>query len=289
MEKVRSKVGYINLCCLKGHRVLVVGPPDYDKPCEEDLFAIQGSPSKRVQAIEDREQARLWRQQQACIADQELRNRFNQVTVVAPPGYLKHLPSPPSNRRQIMSREIPSERTREAVSKIDALDTRSPLTGYAKKLVQSIFTQQSKASVEKWIRSMIEMAEAMSIATYIMNRAMGQAHRNSDYHSKALGLSFELDRQSKIVIAIANDAPMVLRRMKLERGLVEAGRIEPVGGSATILQEVPQPPSLYRSASDDSTETFIYEPGDAPILDRANSIDSTITLFHSLGPEDMPQ
>ena len=124
------------------------------------------------------------------------------------------------------------------------VNTRSPLTGYAKKLVQSIFTQQSKASVEKWIRSMIEMAEAMSIATYIMNRAMGQAHRNLDYHSKALGLSFELDRQSKIVIAIADDAPMVLRRMKLERGLVEAGRIEPVVDSATILQDVTKPPSL---------------------------------------------
>jgi hypothetical protein len=78
-------------------------------------------------------------------------------------------------------------------------DTRSPLTGYAKKLVQSIFTQQSsKASVEKWIRSMIEMAEATSIATYIMNRAMGQAYRNSEHHSKALGLSFELDQQGKL-------------------------------------------------------------------------------------------
>jgi hypothetical protein len=168
------------------------------------------------------------------------------------------------------------------------VDNRSPLTGYAKKLVQSIFTQQSKAGVEKWIRSMIEMAEAMSIATYIMNRAMGQAHRNSEHHSKALGLSFELDRQGKIVIAIAEDAQMVLRRMKIERGLVEVGRIEPVDGSATILQDAVSP-SVYRPASTDSTETFIYEPGDAPILDRANSIDSTMTLFHSVGPEDMPQ
>jgi hypothetical protein len=98
-----------------------------------------------------------------------------------------------------------------------------------------------------------------------------------------------LDQQGKIVIATADDAPMVLRRMKLERGLVEAGRIEPVVDSAIILQDAVSPPSLYSPASTDSTETFIYEPGDAPILDRANSIDSTMTLVHSVGPEDMPQ
>jgi hypothetical protein len=92
------------------------------------------------------------------------------------------------------------------------------------------------------------------------------------------------------VIAIADDAPMVLRRMKLERGLVEAGRIEPVVGSATILQDAVSPPSLYRPASTDSTDTLIYEPSDAPILDRTNSIDSIMTLFRRVvGPENMTQ
>ena len=138
MEKVRTKVGYINLCCLKGRRVLVVGPPDYDKPCEEDLLAIQGSPSKRVQAIADREQARLWRQQQARIADQELRDMFSQVTVVAPPGYLKHAPSPPSNRHQNTSREIPSERMSRGATKLP--EDPSALTSYSLSLVNCIFT-----------------------------------------------------------------------------------------------------------------------------------------------------
>ena len=82
VQKVCTKVEYINLCCLKGHKVLVMGPPDYEKPCEEDLPAIHGSLSKTVQAIMDREQARLWRKQQAHIADQELFNRFSQVDVV---------------------------------------------------------------------------------------------------------------------------------------------------------------------------------------------------------------
>ena len=175
-------------------------------------------------------------------------------------------------------------------SKLDVFDTRSRLAGYVKKLIKSNFTQQSSKEIEKWIRSIIGMVEATLIATYIMNRAMGQVHRKLDYHSKALGLSFELDQQGKIMIAIADDAPMVLCHMKLERGLVEAGRIELVVGSATILQDAVSPPSLYRPASTDSTDTFIYEPGDAPILDRANSIDSTMSLFHRVvGPEDMPQ
>lgn len=136
---------------------------------------------------------------------------------------------------------------------------------------------------------MIGMVEATSLATYITNRTTGQAHRNSGYHCKALGLSFELNKQSKIVIAISKDAPMVLRCMTLERRLVKAGQIEPAVGSATILQDAISPPSLYRPASTDSVEIFLYEPGNAPILDRANSIASTTTLFHSVGPEDMPQ
>ena len=123
--------------------MLVVGPPDYDKPCEEDLFAIQGSPSKRVQAIEDRAQARLWRQQQARIEDQKLRDRFNQVTVVTPPGYLEHPPSPPSNRRQSMSREIPADPMSMRASKLAVPEDQSALTGYAVKLVESIFASQS--------------------------------------------------------------------------------------------------------------------------------------------------
>jgi hypothetical protein len=162
------------------------------------------------------------------------------------------------------------------------------LTSYAVKIVESTFAPHSTTSkVKMYIKGMIDMAEVMNVTAYMMNRAVKQAHRNSHHSSKPLGLSFEL-QQDEVVTAIADDAPMVLRRMKLERGLVQVGRIEPVG-NASIIQEVTQPPSLYRSASDDSTETFIYEPGDAPILDRANSIDSTMTLFHSLGPDDMPQ
>jgi hypothetical protein len=102
-----------------------------------------------------------------------------------------------------------------------------------------------------------------------------------------------LDKHGKVVSTISDDAPMVLRRMKLERGLVQVGRIEPVG-SASILEDGTQPPSLYRAASTDSTETFIYEPGDAPIMDRSNSFGSTRTLdFGSVvgppGDYDMPQ
>jgi hypothetical protein len=259
--------------------VLVVGPPDYDKPCEEDLLAIQGSPSKRVQAIADREQARLWRQQQARIEDQKLRDRFNQVTVVAPPGYLEHPPSPPSNRRQSMSREIPAKPMSMRASKLAVPENQSALTSYAIKIVESIFAPQSTTSkVKMYIKGMIDMAEVMNVTAYMMNRAVKRAHRNSHHSSKPFGLCFALDKHGKVVSTISDDAPMVLRRMKLERGLVQVGRIEPPVGSASILRDVTQPPSLYRAASIDSTETFIYEPGDAPIMDRSNSFDSTRTL-----------
>ena len=73
---------------------------------------------------------------------------------------------------------------------------------------------------------MVDMATPMSVTTYMMNRAIKQAHRNSDYSSKPLGLSFQL-QQDKVVTTIADDAPMVLRRMRLERRLVEDGRVEP--------------------------------------------------------------
>jgi len=216
--------------------VLVVGPPDYDKPCEEDLLAIRGSPSKRVQAVEDREQARLWRQQQACIADQELRNRFSQVTVVAPPGYLEHPPSPPSNRRQSMSREIPADPMSMRASKLAVPEDPRALTSFAVKIVEIIFaTQSTTSNVKKYIKGMIDMAEVMNVTAYMRNRAVKRAHRNSFHSSKPFGLCFALDKHGKVVSTIDNDAPMVLRRMKLERGLVKVGRIEPTVGSATVL------------------------------------------------------
>ena len=95
------------------------------------------------------------------------------------------------------------------------------------------------------------------------------------------------------MIAIAEDAPMVPCRMKLERGLVEVGRVEPAVGSATILQDAVKSTSLYRPGSMDS-ETCNYEPGDAPIMNRANSRDSIRTLNAGsvIGPpgnHDMPQ
>ena len=95
VEKVGGKVGYINLCCIKGRKLLVIGPPYYEV-YPEQVVAVQGSPSKQRQLAMDREQARLWRQQEARIADQELCDRFNQVTIVVPPGFLKHPPRPQS-------------------------------------------------------------------------------------------------------------------------------------------------------------------------------------------------
>ena len=174
-----------------------------------------------------------------------------------------------------MSREIPAKRM--GATKLP--EDQSALTSYAVKIVESIFAPQSTTSkVKMYIKGMIDMAEVMNVTAYMMNRAVKQAHRNSHHSSKPLGLSFEL-QQDEVVTAIADDAPMVLRRMKLERGLVQVGRIEPPVGTASILEEDgTQPPSLYRAASTDSTETFIYEPGDAPIMDRSNSFGSTRTL-----------
>ena len=155
----------------------------------------------------------------------------------------------------------------------------SALTSFAVKTVEIIFaTQSTTSNIKKYIKGMIDMAEVMNVTAYMMNRAVKQAHRNSHHSSKPFGLCFALDKHGKVVSTISDDAPMVLRRMKLERGLVQVGRIEPPVGSASILEDGTQPPSLYRAASTDSTETFIYEPGDAPIMDRSNSFESTRTL-----------
>jgi hypothetical protein len=60
VEKVGGKVGYINLCCIKGRKLLVVGPLSYEV-YPEQFVAVQGSPSKQKQLAMDCEQARLWR------------------------------------------------------------------------------------------------------------------------------------------------------------------------------------------------------------------------------------
>ena len=169
------------------------------------------------------------------------------------------------------------------------------MTSYALSLVNNIFAAQSTSNVMKIVKGMIDMVTTMSVTTYMMNRAIKQAHRNSNYSSKPLGLSFQF-QQDKVVTTIAEDAPMVLRRMRLERKLVEDGRVEPtvetaehieptiehechpVGtfinwrkeGSAAIVEDSS---SLYRPGSDDSQDTYIYDRDDLNFLDRVNSDD----------------
>ena len=83
VEKVGGKVGYINLCCIKGRKLLVIGPPYYEV-YPEQVVAVQGSPSKQRQLAMDREQARLWRRHHQAKEDKELRNKFTCITMTPP-------------------------------------------------------------------------------------------------------------------------------------------------------------------------------------------------------------
>ena len=79
------------------------------------------------------------------------------------------------------------------VSKLNMPKDQSALTAYAVKLAESIFALQSTTfKVKKWIKGMNDMAKAMHVTTYMINRAIKQAHRNLDYSSKPLELSFRL-------------------------------------------------------------------------------------------------
>ena len=125
-----------------------------------------------------------------------------------------------------MSREIPADPMSMRASKLAVPEDPRASTSYAVKIVESIFAPQSTTSkVKMYIKGMIDMAEVMNVTAYMMNRAVKQAHKNSHHSSKQFLLCFALDKHGKVVSTIADGAPMVLRRMKLDCTLVKVGCI----------------------------------------------------------------
>jgi hypothetical protein len=257
IEKINSRIGYINVCIVSEYGVQATGPYGFVLPTVDQVLQIQVMPSKKH--IKDIE-AEQWRKHQAqCNDDAQLKLEMSSVT------YVHHASAPILNGcadhsnlsrgkyegRDDMCDLNNSACTTEVVPRSDVVNM------YAKDLVNDLFScTVRQGTVNRSIQGFIMIAEAMGIAPKDMNAAMEEMHRTSNYSEMRLGLIFEQVDDS-IISIFTNVSPAA----------IDSEAQEPDGdGHAEVI--------LSRNssmASDASADTMVHDfETMAPFQEQSN-------------------